>query len=181
MTPDAWTVAGAISQIVGSVVAALGIIYIALQIRDARRFTRAQLLNELEKESKDYRHAYQLITGEWKADREVNPQEDQLYEFFECLGFFERIKLLLDNKVINMPTIDIIFGYRFFLLINNPHIQKHILYPDGHSFTAVFALHKQWSEYRKAHNEEIVHSETDLSKHDPKQYNHFIDSYNKRK
>lgn len=181
MTPDAWTVAGAVSPIVGSVVAAIGIIYIARQIRDARRFTRAQFFNELEKEWKDYRHASQLINGEWKADREVNPSGDQLYEFFEYLGFFERIKLLLDNKVIDMPRMNIIFGYIFFVLINNPHVQKHILYPDGHAFTAVFALHKQWSEYRKAQNEEIAYSETDLSKYDPKQYNHFIDSYNKRK
>jgi len=67
MTPDIWTVAGAISQIAGSVVAALGIIYIARQIRDARRFTRAQLFNELEKEWKDYRRASQLINGEWKS------------------------------------------------------------------------------------------------------------------
>lgn len=181
MNTEFWIGLAAISQIAASVVTIVGILFIAWQVSDTRRFTKSQLLNDLEKESGEYRHVYMLITGTWKALQEVSPKEDQLHDIFECLGFFERIKVLLDNQVIDLPTVDRLFGYRFFLLVNNPHVQKFALYPDGHSFTTVFALHKQWSRYRLSRKEEITHSETDLPLFDPKQYEKFSASYARRK
>ena len=83
--------------------------------------------------------------------QERMPRErEDLNDIYECsnLGFFERIKMLLDQKVIDMATVDRLFGFRFFYLVNNPHVQRMALYPDGHSFTATFALHRQWLKYR---------------------------------
>lgn len=170
-----------ISQIASSVVTVFGVLFIAWQVSDTRRFTKSQLLNDLEKDSKDYRNTYLILTNSWKPTNEVTPTEEILHEFFECLGFFERVKILIDNKVIDWPTVDRLFGYRFFLLVNNPHVQKFALYPDGDSFTTIFALHKQWFQYRQAHQQEIIHKDTDLSFYDPKQYEEFIKSYARRK
>jgi len=181
MQSDFWNIVGSISQIIGSVVAIIGIIYIAFQVRDTRRFTRSALLNELEKESRDHRRAFQLVTGEWKSDKEITTREDDVYELFECLGLFERIKLLLDNDVIDMRTVNELFGYRFFLIANNLNVQKHILYPDMNSFIAIFALHNQWRKYREEHDEPIAHDGTDLAKFNKKQYQEAFDTYRKRR
>jgi hypothetical protein len=178
---DFWKSVSTISQIAASVVTIVGILFIAWQVSDTRRFTKSQLLNELEKGSNEYRHAYMMITGPWRTEEEISPHEEQLYDIFECLGFFERIKILLDNRVIDMQTVDRLFGYRFFLLVNNPHVQKFALYPDGHDFIIVFALHKQWVRYRQLHGEEIADKETDLRLFNPKAYDEFVASYFKRK
>ncbi len=181
MNTELWNTLGIISQIAASIVTIVGILFIAWQVADTRRFTRSQLLNDLEKESKEYRHVYVLITGPWIVAQEVSPQEEQLHDIFDCLGFFERIKVLLDNRVIDMPTVDRLFGYRFFLLVNNPNVQKFALYPDGHDFTTVFALHKQWTQYRQSRKEEITYNETDLPLFNPKEYDEFIASYSRRR
>lgn len=147
MTSDFLSAASAIGQIISSIVAIVGILYIARQVRDTRRFTRSQLLNELEKESRDHRHAFQLVTGAWLSTTEITKREDDLYAIFECLGLFERMKLLLDNNVVDLRTVNELFGYRFFLLVNNRNVQRHILYPDQNSFIMIFALHDQWRRY----------------------------------
>jgi len=46
---------GAFSQIFSLMVTILGIVFISWQISDSRRFNKSQLLNDLQKESKDYR------------------------------------------------------------------------------------------------------------------------------
>ncbi len=181
MNTEFWTVVSTVSQAAASVVTIVGILFIAWQVSDTRRFTKSQVLNDLEKESKEYRQVYMMITGSWQATQEVSPQEEQLHDIFDCLGFFERIKILLDNRVIDMSTVDRLFGYRFFLLVNNPHVQKFALYPDGHDFTTVFALHKQWTQYRQLHGGEITQKETNLPLFNPKAYDEFVASYFKRK
>jgi len=178
---ELWNTLGIISQIAVSIVTIVGILFIAWQVSDTRRFTKSQLLNDLEKESKEYRHVYMMITGPWRGAQEVSPQEEQLHDIFDCLGFFERIKVLLDNRVIDMPTVDRLFGYRFFLLVNDPNVQKFALYPDGHDFTTVFALHKQWTQYRRSRRDEIAHSQTDLALFSPEEYDKFIASYSRKK
>ena len=181
MNTEFWTSVSTISQTAASVVTIVGILFIAWQVSDSRRFTKSQLLNDLEKESKEYRHVYMMITGPWRTAEEVSPQEEQLYDVFDCLGFFERVKILLDNRVIDMQTVDRLFGYRFFLLVNNPHVQKFARYPDGHDFTTVFALHKQWAHYRQLHRDEIADKETDLFLFNPKAYDEFVTAYFKKK
>ncbi len=184
MNTEMLTFIATISEIVASAVTMAGIVFIAWQVSDTRRFTKSQLLNELQRDSKEYRHVYRMITGSWKTTEKVASKgeelEEQLQNVFECLGFFERIKMLLDNKVIDLPTADRLFGYRFFLLVNNPNVQRLALYPDGHDFTGVFALHRQWSQHRQRFGEEIAHQETDLSLHNPKQYEEFVESYARR-
>ena len=181
MQSDFWNIVGSISQIIGSAVAIIGIIYIALQVRDTRRFARSALLNELEKESRDHRRAIQLVIGEWESNKEIVPKEDDAYALFECLNLFERIKLLLDNDAIDLRTVNELFGFRFFHIVNNLNVQKHILYPNMNGFIAVFALHNQWRKYREEHDEPIAHDGTDLAKFNMKQYREALDTYRKRR
>ena len=178
--PEVWNAVAAISQVVASVVAIVGIIYIARQVADTRRFTRGQLLNELEKESGDYRDVYLKVTGEWAAEQGSAPTEHELQDVFDALGWYVRIKLLLDSQVIDLPTVDAIFAYRFFLLVNNRTVQQYALYPDGDSFAVVFALHKQWSDYRRSRGEPIAHEATDLRAFNLQQYDGFVATYERR-
>ena len=179
--PEYWNALAAVSQMVASVVAIVGIVYIARQVADTRRFTRAQLLNQLEKESSDYRDVYLKVTGEWAADKGDPPTEYELQDVFDALGWYVRIKLLLDSKVIDLPTVDAVFAYRFFLLVNNRTVQQSALYPDGDDFATVFALHKQWSDYRRSRGESIAHAATDLRLYDPRQYDEFVAAYERRR
>jgi hypothetical protein len=181
VTTELWSTLGIISQIAASIVTVVGILFIARQVSDTRRFTKSQLLNDLEKESKEYRHVYMMITDSWRLAPVVSPQENQLHDIFDCLGFFVRIKILLDNQVIDMPTVNRLFAYRFFLLVNDPNVQKFALYPDGFDFTTVFALHKQLKQYRLSRRDEIAGSETDLSLHNPEEYNKWVIEYSRKK
>lgn len=176
-----WGALGALAEIIGSIVSMIGIIYISIQVRDTRRFTRSQVINELEKESRDHRKAFQIVTGSWRSEVTINPQDDDMYEIFECLGWFERMKIMLDQKVIDMQTVNELFGYRFFLLVNNRNVQEHILYPDSESFVTIFILHSDWRKYRRQREEVIFKDDTDLAKFDSTKYQKALNIHTKRR
>ena len=72
--------------------------------------------------------------------------EDQDVEFF-CT-FFENLYLLVEHKIARIKDLDNIFGYRFFLFMNDPHIQEKYLLTSSSSFINLFRLYELWINYR---------------------------------
>jgi hypothetical protein len=180
---DTLIVISTIVGILSSIATSIGIWFIARQIADARRFTKTQFIYSLEQDFQKFGKTYThlLPSGNWSSDG-VGPQtEEDRYELSEYLGFFGRIKLLIDNKVIDLKTIDRLYAYRFFLIVNNTHIQRDILYKKGDYFLAVFSLHSQWYYYRKLSQQKIVNDVYNLFLYDQQQYQIYVNMYNSLK
>lgn len=67
----------------------------------------------------------------------------------EYLVFFETISVLRKKGIIEMSTLDEMFGYRFFIAMNNPLVQKIELEATGfENYVALIELYKEWRQYR---------------------------------
>jgi len=170
-----WDKISAIATLSGVIVTGSGLLFIARQIADSRRFIKAQFINGLDNEILSHHITYsKLFLGEV-------PKDEELLKFADCLAFFEKIKLLIDNNTIDFKTIDVMFAFRFFLVVHNRHIQDKILYSEkfkGH-FLAIFALHKDWVEYRTSRKLKIPYENSSLDLMDKNIYNAYVENYKK--
>lgn len=75
--------------------------------------------------------------------------EDDRANLDEYLVFFETISVLRKKGVIEMDILDDMFGYRFFIAMNNPLVQKIELQATGFEhYEALVELYEDWRKYR---------------------------------
>lgn len=176
---DALSTSVSIITILSSFVTSIGVFLVARQLRDSRRIAKAQFIHGLEQEFLQYGTIYVKLApgGQWSTNTRGPQTPEDRFLVAEYLGFFGKIKLLLDDNIIDMKTVDRLFAYRFFVIVNNVHIQRSILYPEGNYFLEVFALHHQWRHYRKMCAEPIVGDSSDLEHFKKDQYFDYIAAY----
>lgn len=153
--------------------------FLVFQLRQHKIFKKAELENSLDDELFKYK---EIISRFYPGGKYFNNQTKIPDSEFTDLGFlisyYEKLKHLLDTDLINLEAIDKLFGYRFFVFTNNTTIQNDLFsekYKD--SFDSIFALHKQWSIFRKNKNKKIPYSDTSLEKINPKLYNQYVNRY----
>jgi hypothetical protein len=170
-TIEFWTALSAIGALAYCVITAVTLIFLGVQLREARRYTLAQFVNQLGKEFEAFDEALQPLL---LKDPDRKGLEQQL---LRCLQFFERTKTLCDIGVLEVKILDAMFGYQFFNLVNDPWVQKSLLLCDPHYFPEVFALHKQLSDCHRRSGLEIPGAQNDLALENPTRYEKNIEYY----
>jgi hypothetical protein len=67
----------------------------------------------------------------------------------EYFVFFETISVLHKKRVVEMKVLDEMFGYRFFIAMNNPLVQEIELAKTGFEhYGALIQLYDEWRAYR---------------------------------
>jgi hypothetical protein len=169
-----WEGIAAISTTLGVVVTAGGLIFVAFQIRDARKAVQSQFINELSVEAASMYDTYtKLLPGEsWSSSGSGPQTRDDLAKIIAYLGFFAKIKFLIEKKAIDIKTVDRMFAFRFFLVVHNRHVQEKILYADLYEdyWAGIFALHYIWVNFRTSQNSNIAWSESSLDSFDNTRY-----------
>ena len=66
------------------------------------------------------------------------------------LQWVESIASLVERGVIDLYTVDNTLAYRFFLIVNNPDVQKHILIPRQQFYRGTFYLYERWHKYEES-------------------------------
>jgi hypothetical protein len=150
-----WTELSAIGGLAYCAITAVTLIFLGVQLREARRTTLAQFVYQLGKEFEAFDDALRPFLSQ-DSDREgLEPQINR------CFQFFERTKTLADIGVLDLQILDAMFGYQFFYLVNDFWVQESILFCEPHYFPEVFALHQQLSEYHRKLGLEIPGEKTD--------------------
>jgi hypothetical protein len=161
-----WTALSAIGTLAYCVLTAATLIFLGVQLREARRYTLAQFVHQLGKEFETFDEALKPVLSK-ELDRRGLEQQ-----IGRCLQFFERTKTLCDIGV-----LDAMFGYQFFHLVNDQWVQKSLLLCDPHYFPEVFALHEQLSRYHRRLGIEIPGEQNDLALGNPVRYEKNIEYY----
>lgn len=77
-------------------------------------------------------------------------QEEDRANLDEYLVFFETVSVLNKKGVISLNTLDEMFGYRFFIAMNNAFVQDVEIFPTGlDNYEALIELYKEWYKYRQ--------------------------------
>jgi hypothetical protein len=171
---DFWTAASALAAVAYCVITVVTLVLLAVQIREARRATLADFINNL---GKEFALFNDLFDETWANRDKILPREQLL----SCLRFFERVKTLSDVGVLDIALLDGMFGHQFFSLVNHARTQEGMLLQGEHFFPEIFALHKQLSDYRRRAGYSLPFAENDLALKDKSRYKVNLDLYREKR
>lgn len=132
----------------------LGTIFIAVELKNGQNVTCSDMLIDLNNYFHDSDRLMKVYEAlETKVD---NPEDCALVwdgvrdvEIAQYATFFENLFLLYRNEVASIEDLDDLFGYRFFIFMNNPYIQENYILPTSSSYVQLFKLYEAWIKYRK--------------------------------
>lgn len=135
----------------------LGTIFIAVELKNSQNVTCSDMLIDLNNyfhDSDRLMNVYEVLeecamAGDTGGSRWTNVRNVEVAQY--CT-FFENLYLLYRHHVAEIEDLDDLFGYRFFLFMNNPYVQEHYILPTSSSYTQVFALYEVWIKYRRRIN-----------------------------
>lgn len=150
------------------IITVAGVLLVAVELYQSRKISEADFLSDLNQSfvsNEDYKNAYMLFEN---YDFDTCPDlELQNCHISNYLTFFEVFKLLIDNGTLSIKTVNDLFGYRFFLAVHNPYVQKQKLVKSPHNFRNLYILERDWMAYRRKNNMPIFHEEYALQKQIP--------------
>jgi hypothetical protein len=120
---------GSIATSVGVIVALFAALYAAKQLQTARKIAHGQFLLDLDEAFVRHRDIHMRLRprGLW-ADGKTGPMSsDEWIATESYMGLFERIKVLLDNGVIDFEVFCRLYGYRMSNIVANPRIREEKL------------------------------------------------------
>ena len=141
-------------SLVGTII---GAVFVVVELKNSNDVTCCQTLIDLNNYFHDNDRLMKVYSVLDKAhvwgkntDDEWKEVDDQDVEFF-CT-FFENLYLLVEHRIARIKDLDNIFGYRFFLFMNNPRIQEKYLLTTSSSYVNLFRLYELWIDYRDSMN-----------------------------
>lgn len=148
-----WSEAANIAAAVGLLGMAIGLFMTALQIGKAGKSSRSHFIHDLEGDAQRFQplFGYLLPIGQpANGDLRDARHEEELL-IFSALNFFEKVQILLQNKSVDMKSIDGLFAGRFFLITHSPLVQSLFLLNESYAdyFSQVKELYRKWCLYRK--------------------------------
>jgi len=135
-----WIAFGSIAAAVGSLATAVSLIFAAKALsyagrqmqesrkvaEESKKITRGEFLLRLEEFFSQHIETHMRLRpgGEW-SDGVTGPKNASEWGPVErYMGLFERIQVLIDDGIIDLATIDKLYGYRVFNIVENDVIRK---------------------------------------------------------
>ena len=128
---------GIVGTILGGVIGfAASYLLTRIQIREARKVARAQLLLGFDQRLSEFDKVHQALRpgGSWPRDRDHPPEGMQWSEVEGYMGAFERLNVLLTDRIVSTELVKAFYEYRLHNLVANAGIQDKLKrFPDGWS------------------------------------------------
>lgn len=141
-----------ISTIVATVVAAMGILGVCVQLRRDANIKEAEFVT-------DYNFTF-LTTDKFtemekrlararKTGEPLDLAEDDRQNLIDYLVYLESFAPLVLNNMVRLSIVDDLFGYRYFLAVNNKEVQEFELFPEAEYYRGCFKVYSRWKKHRK--------------------------------
>lgn len=158
-----------ISAVVATVVAALGIFGVCIQLKKEADITEAEFLmnfNFAFLTTEKFVAMERALEDAMKAKKSLEVTAENRQNLIDYLVYLESLAPLILNGMLRLDVVDDLFGYRFFIAVNNPGVQEKELCPEGKYYRGIFSLYRVWAKYRGRKRIEIPMEETSLDKHE---------------
>lgn len=137
----------------------IGTIFIAVELKNGQDVTCSEMLINLNNyfhDSDRLMKVYQVLEDcEMDGDYSDEKWKDiSSVEVAQYCTFFENLYMLHRHHIAHIEDLDDLFGYRFFLFMNNPYIQEHYLLPTSSSYVQLFELCQIWTRHRKSESKD---------------------------
>lgn len=154
-----------IATVITTITAIIGAVALWIQFSKDKQISQASFIVE-------FYQTFYAQEGNLKVLTELdkkysNEKYDSLKmmkpEVLNYLGWIRSLCSLIDRGVLSIESVDEIYGYKFFIILNNKEVQEMELskYPD--LYKLMFRTHKSWSDYRKKKGGHLICESEDLS------------------
>jgi len=118
-----------IFTVIGVCVAAIGLYYAGKQLRGAQKSARGEFLLRLDEMFKEHVEVHTRLRpgGVWTEASNGPRSVEDWVAVERYMGLFERIKILVDDGVIDLDTVDRMYGYRVFNIVENKTIYAKLV------------------------------------------------------
>lgn len=154
-------------SITATITAVVGVFAVYIQIRKSKLIEQSSFTIEISKYFYEVPGISDLIHKlGWASDVEdseyVVKQSDRP-TLIKYLNYLKTVATLVDDKVVTVETLNNVFAYEFFIVLNNKSVQEMELTPFFEFYTDIFELYYQWMKYRSKKGFENVHDKNLLS------------------
>ena len=156
-----------ISTVVATIVAALGIFGVCIQLKKEADIKEAEFLTEYNftfLTTEKFVEMEKKLERARKSGQPINFTEEDRQNVIDYLVYLESFAPLVLNKMVRLNIVDDLFGYRYFLAINNKEVQKFELCPEAEYYRGCFKLYPVWKKYREEHKLAVPLMENSLDK-----------------
>ncbi len=133
---DCFVIIESVATTIGIILALFGLFYTARQLEASQKTARGEFLLHLDELFYQHDKVHRLLRpgGDW-ADGESGPVTNDDWILVEkYMGLFERVKVLVDDGLIDIDTVYKLYGYRVFNIVDNEIICQRKLDEEANSW-----------------------------------------------
>ena len=159
-----------LSTIVATAVAAMGIFGVWFQLRKEATIKEAEFLmnyNFAFITTEKFVQIERLLETSYKTGKPLELPQENRQDLIDYLVYLESLAPLIINKMVRLNVIDDLFGYRYFIAVNNKEVQAMELSTkeDAPFYRGCYKLYPIWKEHRLKKCLPIPMEETGLDCH----------------
>lgn len=115
-----------IATILGLIMTGVGLVYAGIQLRASKKIARGEFLLHLDELFHQHQDVHTRLRpgGAWSSSGNGPSSVEDWVAVEKYMGLFERIKVLIDDGIVDLATIDRLYGYRVLNIITNDVIKK---------------------------------------------------------
>ena len=165
-----------LSTIIATIIAALGIFGVWYELRKDATTKEAEFLmnfNFAFITTDKFVAIEHMLEDTYKNGVTLVLPEEKRQDLIDYLVYLESLAPLVLNKMVRLSVIDDLFGYRYFIAVNNETVQNEELCTNKNApfYCGCYRLYEEWKAYRCKNGLTIPLEKTGLDHH--KQYDEF--------
>ena len=147
---QAATIIALILSGMGLIGTAIGLILTARQLKISQKIARSDFLLHIDELLGQHDKVHRLLRpgGDWSRAGGGPADAGDWADVDNYMGLFERMKVLVDSAIIDLPTLNRLYGYRITNIVSNTAIRQRKLEDEKGSWEDFLALVRQLSEIR---------------------------------
>lgn len=140
-------------ELIGLILTAIGLFYAGFQINASKKIARGEFLLRLDEMFKQHNEVHVSLRpkGKW-ADKKTGPKSDSSEDWAaveQYMGLFERINILVEDKIVSIEIIDRLYGYRVTNILNNDIIRREKIESEAESWRNFIKLQEKLEKNRR--------------------------------
>lgn len=158
---------GRIITLIATLTTVIGVFSIYVQMRKAKLVGESSFTLEISKYLYEFPDLPAFIHKLGRAsdieDTEYVVSVNERTILIKYLNYIKTIAALVKEKTVEIETLNKVFAYEFFIIVNNPSVQDMEFKIFPQYYEDIFLLYYQWTHYLLSHDIEILHDEHALS------------------
>ena len=157
--------AGQVTTVITVITALIGAIALFIQFKRDKDVNQANFIMEYDKFFHETTGDDEVMAAleEYQAGNKKALTKEMKLGIINYLVWCESLSVLIQREVMDFDTIDNVYSYRFFVIVNNKWIQKNELGPCAEYYKGVYYLHYAWTKYKKKTHQPILNEEASLA------------------